>query len=80
MTERERLEREIYQLTAIINADVEALARKSTSDSDRAGLLRQIDIRAAKRHRLRALLSASLTAGESATGQVTTGADGGDLG
>ena len=56
MTERERLEREIYQLTAIIKADAEALGRNSTSDSDRAGLLRQIAIRTADCDRLRARL------------------------
>jgi hypothetical protein len=57
MTERERLEREIYQLTAIIEADVDALRSRTTSDSDRAGLQRQIEIRTAERNRLQALLA-----------------------
>ena len=55
MTERERLEREIYQLTAIIRADVDALRSKTTSDSDRAGLQRQS--RTAERNRLQSLLA-----------------------
>ena len=56
MTVREAPEREIYQLTAIIKADAEALRKKTTPDSDRALLLRQIEIRTAKRDRLRAQL------------------------
>jgi hypothetical protein len=56
MEERERLEREIYQLTAIIEADTEALRKKSTTDSDRAALLQQIEVRTAKRDHLRSLL------------------------
>jgi hypothetical protein len=56
MAERERLEREIYQLTAIIKADTDALGKKSTTDSDRVGLLRQIEIRTAKRDHYRSLL------------------------
>lgn len=57
MTERERLEREIYQLTAIIGANVDALKSKTTKDSDRAGLERQIEIRTAERDRLQAVLA-----------------------
>ena len=57
MTERERLEREIYELTAIIGADMDALRSKTTADSDRAGLQRQIEIRTAERKRLQALLA-----------------------
>ena len=45
MIEREKLEREIHQLTQIIAADAFALASKSTPIADRAGLQRQIDIR-----------------------------------
>lgn len=48
MTERDRLEREIRQLTQIIAADAFALASKSTSGADRAGLQRQIGIRSAR--------------------------------
>jgi hypothetical protein len=47
MIEREKLEREIHQLTQIIAADAFALASKSTPIADRAGLQRQIDIRSA---------------------------------
>ena len=47
MLEREKLEREIHQLTQIIAADAFALASKSTSIADRAGLQKQIDIRTA---------------------------------
>jgi len=43
--EREKLEREIYQLTQIIGADAFALVSKSTPVADRAGLRTQIDIR-----------------------------------
>jgi hypothetical protein len=48
MTERDRLEREIHQLTQIIAADAFALASKSTPGADRAGLQRQIAIRSAQ--------------------------------
>ena len=51
------MEREIYQLTAIIEADAEALRSATTPDSDRAALQRQIRIRTAERERLRALLA-----------------------
>jgi hypothetical protein len=47
MTERDRLEREIHQLTQIIAANVFALASRSTPNADRAGLQRQIKIRSA---------------------------------
>jgi hypothetical protein len=47
MTERDKLEREIHQLTQIIAANVFALASKSTPNADRAGLQRQIGIRSA---------------------------------
>jgi hypothetical protein len=43
--EREKLEREIYQLTQIIAANAYALVSKGTPLADRAGLQRQIDIR-----------------------------------
>jgi hypothetical protein len=43
--EREKLEREIYQLTQIIAANAYALVSKSTPVADRAGLQKQIDIR-----------------------------------
>jgi hypothetical protein len=45
--EREKLQREIYQLTQIIAANAHALVSKSTPIADRAGLRRQIDIRTA---------------------------------
>jgi hypothetical protein len=45
--EREKLEREIHQLTQIIGADAFALASKSTPIADRAGLRRQIERRTA---------------------------------
>jgi hypothetical protein len=38
MVEREKLEREIHQLTQIIGSDAWALACKSTPSADRAGL------------------------------------------
>jgi hypothetical protein len=38
MIEREKLEREIHQLTQIIGADAYALVSKSTPSADRAGL------------------------------------------
>jgi hypothetical protein len=44
--EREKLERKIYQLTQIIAANAYALVSKSTPVADRAGLQKQIDIRA----------------------------------
>jgi len=43
--EREKLEREIYQLTQIIAANAHALVSKGTPLADRAGLQRQIDMR-----------------------------------
>ena len=43
--EREKLEREIHQLTQIIGADAFALASKSTRIADRAKLQKQIAIR-----------------------------------
>ena len=46
MIEREKLEREIHQLTQIIAANAFALASKSTPIADRAGLQKQIAIRA----------------------------------
>jgi hypothetical protein len=45
MLEREKLEREIYQLTQIIGADAYALVSKSTPVADRARLQKQIAIR-----------------------------------
>ena len=48
MTEREKLEREIHQLTQIIGANAFALAAKSTPGADRAGLQKQIAIRSAR--------------------------------
>jgi hypothetical protein len=43
--EREKLERDIYQLTQIIAANAYALGSKSAPVADRAGLRKQIDIR-----------------------------------
>jgi hypothetical protein len=48
MTERDKLEREIHQLTQIIAANAFALASRSTPIADRAGLQRQIEIRSAR--------------------------------
>jgi hypothetical protein len=45
--EREKLEREIYQLTQIIATNAHALVSKGTPLADRAGLQRQIDMRTA---------------------------------
>ena len=42
MIEREKIEREIHQLTQIIAADAFALASRSTPSADRAGLQKQI--------------------------------------
>jgi hypothetical protein len=47
MMEREKLEREIYQLSQIIGANAYALVFTSTPIADRAGLQKQIDIRTA---------------------------------
>jgi hypothetical protein len=49
MTEREKLEREVRQLTQIMRANAFALARESTPHADRAGLQRQMEVRAAMR-------------------------------
>jgi hypothetical protein len=49
MIEREKLEREIRQLTQIIGSDAYALTCKSTPSADRAGLQKQIAIRTAMR-------------------------------
>ena len=48
MREREKLEREIHQLTQIIGSNAFALASKSTPIADRAGLQKQIEIRSAR--------------------------------
>jgi hypothetical protein len=56
-SERERLEREIYQLTVIIQSNADALKSATTRASDRAALQRQIRIRSVERDRLRALLA-----------------------
>jgi hypothetical protein len=45
LADRKKLEREIHQLTQIIGADAFALASRSTPVADRAGLLKQIEIR-----------------------------------
>jgi hypothetical protein len=62
MTEREKLEREIHQLTQIIGANAFALAAKSTPGADRAGLQKQIAIRSALSKRLSG--TSSLSAAE----------------
>ena len=49
MMEREKLEREIHQLTQIIGSNAFALASKSTRIADRAGLQKQIEMRTAQR-------------------------------
>ena len=58
MTEREKLEREIYQLTRIINADRDALAFKKTPPEHRPLLQQAIDIRNARRDELQRQLDA----------------------
>jgi hypothetical protein len=45
--EREKLERQIYQLTQIIAANAYALDSRSTPVADRSALQKQIDIRTA---------------------------------
>ena len=47
MIERQKIEREIQQLTQIIAADAFALASRSTPSADQAGLQKQIEIRSA---------------------------------
>jgi hypothetical protein len=49
MIEREKLEREIHQLTQIIGSNAYALASRSTPSADKAGLQKQIEIRTAVR-------------------------------
>jgi hypothetical protein len=63
MIEREKLEREIHQLTQIIGSDAYALASRSTPSADRAGLQKQIEIRTAVRDGLLKLHEAKLTKG-----------------
>ncbi len=57
MTELEKLERGIYELTQFIGADSRALRSALTSQTDKANLRRAIDIRADQRSRLRGLLA-----------------------
>ena len=57
MTEREKLEREIYELTQIIEADSGALRSASTSESDKADLRRAVELRAARRRLLEEALT-----------------------
>jgi hypothetical protein len=47
MIEREKMDREIHQLTQIVAANAFALASRSTPNADRVGLQRQIEIRSA---------------------------------
>ena len=61
VTERERLQREIYQLTRIINADRDALASKTARPEDWPALQQQIDIRTARREELQRQLDALST-------------------
>jgi hypothetical protein len=61
VTERERLEREIYQLTRIINANRDALASKKTRPEDRPALQQAIDIRTARRDELQRQVDALST-------------------
>jgi hypothetical protein len=53
MTERAKLEREIYELTQIIGADSGALRSASTSKMDKVDLRRAVEMRAAKRSLLK---------------------------
>ena len=56
MTEREKLEREIYELTQIIGANCGALRSASTSERDRVELRRAVELRAARRSLLKETL------------------------
>jgi hypothetical protein len=56
MTERERLEREIYELTQIIGANSGALRSASTSEMDKINLRRAVETRGAKRSLLKEAL------------------------
>ena len=57
MTEREKLEREIYELTQIIGANCGALRSGSTSERDKVDLRRAVELRAARRSRLKEALT-----------------------
>ena len=58
MTEREKLEREIYELTRIIGMDMAALRSQSTSDRDRGILQQAVELRTAELRRLNQKLAA----------------------
>jgi hypothetical protein len=60
MTEREELEREIYELTQIIGADSGALRSASTSATDKANLRRAVEMRAARLSLLQEALTSLL--------------------
>jgi hypothetical protein len=68
MIEREKLEREIHQLTQIIGANAYALVSKSTPIADRARLQKQIDIRAAMSSGLLKQLSSDSSLGTAGPG------------
>ena len=57
MTEREKLEQEIYELTQIIGANCGALRSASTSERDKVDLRRAVELRAARRSRLKEALT-----------------------
>ena len=76
MTEREKLEREVRQLTQIIRANAFALARKSTPHADRAGLQRQMELRAAMRRGLSKQLGGASNLATAELGALHGGAHG----
>ena len=57
MTEREKLEREIYELSQIVGADSGALRAASTPEMDKVNLRRAVELRAARRSRLKESLT-----------------------
>jgi len=57
MTEREKLEQEIYELTQIIGANCGALRSGSTSERDKVDLRRAVASRAARRSLLKEVLT-----------------------
>jgi hypothetical protein len=58
MTDREKLEREIYEFTEMIRADMDALRLPSISEVNKAYLQRAIAIRSAELSRLKERLAA----------------------
>ena len=57
MTEREKLEREIYEVTRIIQVDMTALRSRSTSEADKVNLRSALALRTAQLQRLKEKLA-----------------------